>query len=51
MKTTTFSGGPRDGSSDGGGINLPMFAKDGETLYLGQQSTLAFSLSVQMARP
>jgi hypothetical protein len=44
-------GGEGDGTADGGGINLPMFAKDGETSYLGQHPTWVFPLSVHMARP
>src|ERR1700722_1254951 len=53
MKTkTTVSGEKiRDGSADGGGINLRMFARDGEESYSTQHPTWAFPLSVHMARP
>ena len=37
-----YGGGTEDGSVDGGGIGLPMFANDGETLFLAQHPTLVF---------
>jgi hypothetical protein len=39
------------GSADTGGINLRMFAEDGETSYSGQQPILVFPLSVHTAAP
>jgi hypothetical protein len=43
-----FRGGD---AADGGGISLRTFAKDGETSFLAQRPTWAFSSSVHMARP
>ena len=38
-------------STDGGGMRLPMFAEDGETLFLAQRPIWVFPCSVHMARP
>ena len=40
-----------DASADVGGTNSHMFAKDGDTLYLGRHPTWVFPSSVQKVRP
>jgi hypothetical protein len=50
MKLLVSMAEGRNGSVGVGGISWRMFAKGGETSYLGQRSTWVFPLSAQMAR-
>jgi hypothetical protein len=46
----SVTGGERIGLASGGGIDLPMFAKDGATSSLGHHPTSTSALFVHMAR-